>query len=796
VHRSRLRLLGGALIEATDGPLSGRATQRHRLALLALLASDPSRRTGSGGLSREKLAAYLWPEADAERARKLLADSIYRVNQALGDDAIVSIGDLLRLDPIVLPIDVAEFEDALERGEIEKALSVYDGPFLDGFFLPDAPEFDRWMDAERARYARSYAQALETLAERSTAAGHRTRALDCWRRVAEHDPYNSRTALRLMEALESAGDRAGAIRHARIHETLLREELGAEPDEDVMELMRRLQAGGLARSTGSPAAESAGVTAVLSPGASEPRTIGALEETVAPPPRRPARRALLIVAIALPALIIAALVIRGDSVTDSADSSTTLPAVSPSRASVAVLPFVNVSPDRENEYFSDGMTEELINTLATVEGLRVSSRTSAFAFKGRAIDVRDVGRQLGVAAVLEGSVRRAGNRMRLTAQLTSTRDGFVLWSGTYDRELSDVFEVQDAVAREIVVALEPSLGATPASRLTTAPRGTADLVAYDRYLEGRYAWSLRGESNLRRAIALFEAAIAKDSLFARGWAGLALSNAILPVYSGRIGADSVRAVALRAAERALALDSALADAHLALGQAYHGQLDWAKSERHYRMALAREPSNAAAHQWYADMLYARGRAIDALPLMRRAAELDPLSANILSDLAYVFSQLERFGEAIATARRAIALDSTLTFGRLVLARNLQSIGAHDNALRVLDSVARRDSGDIVLGELALAYGLAGHRARAESLLTTLRRGHAAGRVQAHALASAYAGLAMHDSAAAMLERSIAAKEGILAGTSIPCDPAWRSLQANARYRQLLRAAGLQRCARS
>jgi DNA-binding SARP family transcriptional activator len=187
LSNSRLRLLGGAFIEASDGPLSGRATQRHRLALLALLATDPTRRASAGGASREKLAAYLWPEADAERARKLLADSIYRVNQALADDAIVSTGDLVRLDPSVLAIDVADFEDALEQGQIETALSLYKGPFLDGFFLPDAPEFDRWMELERARYARAYAQALETLAERSTAAGHSTRAVDCWLLVAEHD---------------------------------------------------------------------------------------------------------------------------------------------------------------------------------------------------------------------------------------------------------------------------------------------------------------------------------------------------------------------------------------------------------------------------------------------------------------------------------------------------------------------------------------------------------------------------------------------------------------------------------
>jgi DNA-binding SARP family transcriptional activator/Tfp pilus assembly protein PilF len=231
-----LKLFGEVSLEGSDGRLTGRAVQRQRLALLVLLASDRG-----GGMGREKLAAFLWPESEAERARALLSNSVYVLRQTLGDEAIVGSGDGLRLDPGVVQTDTGEFEEALARGEPERAASLYRGPFLDGFFLPGAGEFERWSESERQRLARLYSRALESLAETSEEAGDLRSAVQWWQQLAAHDPYSSGTALRLMHALAAAGNPAGAIRHARLHETFLRQGLDVGPTAEVLALAERLR---------------------------------------------------------------------------------------------------------------------------------------------------------------------------------------------------------------------------------------------------------------------------------------------------------------------------------------------------------------------------------------------------------------------------------------------------------------------------------------------------------------------------------------------------------------------------
>jgi DNA-binding SARP family transcriptional activator len=235
----RVRLFGGARIEDADGVLSGPAVQRRRLALLALLATSRA-----GGLSRDKTAAYLWPEADAGTARRHLKDAVYGLRSVLGKAAILSTGDELRLNPALVETDVSVFRGALERGDAETAVELYRGPFLDGFFVAKAPEFERWLDDERERWAREYGMALESAAAARAAAADLTGAAEMWRRLAVHDPFSSRLALRLMQALATAGDRPAAIRHARRHDALCQSELGTPPDAEVARLAEQLAAGG------------------------------------------------------------------------------------------------------------------------------------------------------------------------------------------------------------------------------------------------------------------------------------------------------------------------------------------------------------------------------------------------------------------------------------------------------------------------------------------------------------------------------------------------------------------------
>jgi DNA-binding SARP family transcriptional activator len=219
-----LKLFGAVSLAAEDGPLAGPAAQRRRLALLALVAATPE-----SGISREKLIGFLWPDTDPDQARRFLADSVYALRRVLGQEAILAAGDNIQINPAILLCDVVEFRRALARSEWEVAVGLYEGRFLDGFSLPDATEFEQWADAERAQLARKYADALERLARDAEAQGQPARAASWWRQLQVAEPLNSRVALSLVTALDASGDRAAAIRHIQIHETLLREELGIAP---------------------------------------------------------------------------------------------------------------------------------------------------------------------------------------------------------------------------------------------------------------------------------------------------------------------------------------------------------------------------------------------------------------------------------------------------------------------------------------------------------------------------------------------------------------------------------------
>jgi serine/threonine-protein kinase len=322
----------------------------------------------------------------------------------------------------------------------------------------------------------------------------------------------------------------------------------------------------------------------------------------------------------------------------------------PSAHSVAVLPFVNLSGDTTYEYFSDGMTEELIDALVQVPGLQVPARTSAFVFKGKTGDIREIGRRLNVATVVEGSVRRSGTRLRVSAQLIKVADGYHLWSATYERELRDVFAVQDEISRAIVQALQLKLA--PAA----APARPENLAAYELYLKGRLVFNKGTEDGLNRAREFFSAAIAQDPGYARAYAGLAdtYERLLFLRYLGRADAYlKARAAALRA----VALDSQLAEAYTSRGQIrWRHEWDWSGAEQDFRRALALNPGYALGHAWYGHFLVLQGRSPEAIREARRAAELDPLSAHVLNTYANVLFLARQFGAALEQARKALQLE--------------------------------------------------------------------------------------------------------------------------------------------
>ena len=307
--------------------------------------------------------------------------------------------------------------------------------------------------------------------------------------------------------------------------------------------------------------------------------------------------------------------------------------------SIAVLPFVNMSDDPGNEYFSDGIAEELLNVLIKVEGLRVVSRTSSFAFKGKDISIPDIARKLNVDHVLEGSVRKAGNTVRVTAQLIDVRTDSHLWSGTYDRELEDIFAIQDEISGQIVQALKIALGASDQEAMAHARKPTENLEAYELYLKGRYFWQRRGEDNIRHAIDLFEQATAIDPQFARAWSSLAAAHMTMPVYSDASFAEQ-HPLAVSAAQKALMLDDTLAETYAVLGDLAHFNKKWAEAEAYFLHAITSEPRNSTAHLWYGEHLTSLGRIRDGLEETLIAYQLDPLHGATNNVLAQIYIMLD------------------------------------------------------------------------------------------------------------------------------------------------------------
>jgi TolB-like protein len=292
----------------------------------------------------------------------------------------------------------------------------------------------------------------------------------------------------------------------------------------------------------------------------------------------------------------------------------------PAEKSIAVLPFVNMSSDKENEYFVDGLTEEILNRLAQISALKVPGRTSSFAFKEKNTDLRQVGTALGVANVLEGSVRKAGERLRITAQLVRTADGYHLWSQAYDRKLDDVFAIQEEIARSIADALAVQLKLSDGG---SSERPTQDMAAYSDYLEARALITQRTSANLQRAATLLEGAVQRDPTFGRAWAALAQARALAMYYGAPI--DVALRGAEEAARKALSIDDSIGLAHSALADVLRDRRDWIASEREFRRALELSPSEGETHNQYAQMLLKVGHVAAALEHAKRACELDPLA---------------------------------------------------------------------------------------------------------------------------------------------------------------------------
>jgi serine/threonine protein kinase/tetratricopeptide (TPR) repeat protein len=386
--------------------------------------------------------------------------------------------------------------------------------------------------------------------------------------------------------------------------------------------------------------------------------------------------------------------------------------------SVAVLPFTSMSADPENEFFADGVTEEIINALANIEDLHVAARTSAFSFKGKHVDLRVIGERLNVATVLEGSVRRAGDRLRITAQLVNVADGYHLWSERYDRDMQDIFAVQDEIAHSIANRLKVSLEGVKERSLVRA--GTQNLEAYQLYLKGRALLYRRG-AGLPRALECFHLAVALDPDYALAWADVADAYVMLAFY-GVIRPDTICQKAKEAAMRAVALDTSLAEAHNALAAAYVlSDWDWTKGEDEFLRALEINPRSILARSRYALWsLTAEGRVDEGIVQAKQAAELDPLSGYAATILAFAYYIAGKATEAIQSARHAMELDPESVLAPLSLAFAFHSQGQYEEALAATQAgLTMSGRHPMFMAELAAAYADSGKPLEAKSVYAEL-----------------------------------------------------------------------------
>ncbi len=736
----RLKLFGAPSVERSGTPLVGRVVQRHRIALLALLALAPSRR-----MSRDKLIATLWPESSAEQGRNLLKVSSYVIRGELGTDALQSVGDDLQLAPGAVEVDVLEFDAAVTAGDCVRAVELQRAPFLDGFFLSDAPEFEEWAERERTRLSGALRRAVETLAESAEAAGDMTAAIEWWRTRAVQEPHDSRVALRLMRALEASGNRAGALKHASIHQRILKEEYGVESSTVAQEAERLRLAQTAERPVSYELAApdkreiaSAPENVILTERPTEAavtHTDGSSSSMALGVFRWFDRRRAAAIAVALLGLILLLTwELRGSGEKEE--------------RSIVVLPFVNLSADPEFEYFSDGVTEEIITRLSTIPGLKVISRTSAMRYKSGTTPLPQIARELGVVHVLEGSVRRSDGRVRITAQLIDARGDAHVWAENYDQALDDVVRVQDEIAREVARALELRLGDRTQQLL--ARRGTRDAEAHRLYQRARFLWNQRTREGHERAIEYFQLAIARDSSYADPYAGLA--DVYLTAFQLRLSdADEEESYSRVkwAAERALALDSASADAHTSFAVALWWQRNWPGAAREFRLAIELNPGHATARSWYSLLLRGMARPKEALAQARHAAELDPYSVVVSSNYGWQCYLSRDYDCAEEQWRRVLEISPFPAAYRGLAFVHTQR-GRHADALRLMQQAidAAPPRSDFV-ADRAYVLARGGRTPEARNVLATAKREPDEG----FSVARAHVALGEADSAFAWIRRS-------------------------------------------
>lgn len=776
----RLRTLGTLHVDDAEGrELRAVLAQPRRLALLLYLALAAPR----GPQRRDVLMALFWPAQDADHARNALNQAVHFLRRELGAAVVVSRGgeDLgLAWDDIWC--DAVAFERALDAGQLAEAMELYRGDLLEGFHVADAgPEFDQWLERERSRLAGRYAAAAEHLASERAKAGDQLGAALWWKRLAARDPYSSRLAARLMQALAAAGDPAAALQHGQAHATLLREDLGIAPDAEVESLLAQLQAPRAPPQWPAPAQRSATASRAE-----------ATRAMAADTPRAASWRRPWAVLVGL---AIMSVIAAGALMLAQVTSGSSAPAI----RSLAVLPFENLSGDSTYRPFADAMHDALITELARYPDLLVISRTSVMRYRqpeSRALP--EIARELKVDGIVEGSLFWASDGFRMNVQLINGATDQHLWTDSYRRDLKDVLSLQielaSAIARQVRAA------SRPAQRAERRAPGHADSVPAELFLmelfrRGRQAELSRSLAGIQTAKAAYRLAIERDSSFALGFAGLAAAYGLEAHYAYaplQSALDSARLMA----QRAVRLDSTLPEVRTALAVTLADARRFEDAEREFQRAIELGPSDAHARYWYGILLVVLGRGGEALHELEIAQRLDPFAPRgLLAMQRYatwlVTGQRPHFNLPVRDRRPILRLEPTEPWARAREAVELAQEGRCAEARTDLQ-VAQQGVQPGNLQMLAFegeVYWRCGDRGRTRQLLRQAKLRPDA-RDHGNRIAWLHAVLGERDSAFAWIERQGHWTMAMLA--QISGGWVFDSLRSDPRYPQVMRHLGIRR----
>ena len=657
-------VLGALDLQGSEGrhlgsPLSG----SKRLGLLAYLALAARR----GLPQRDTLLGLFWPDLDEKHARNSLNNMLHQIRRSLGPDALAVRGhNQVGLAEDVVWCDALAFQEALDAGSLPEALELYRGDLLEGFFVAGAsPEFDHWLDAERARLRRRATEAARALMEQVQRAGNAGEAVRWARKAYTLDPFDEGAARRLMVLLDGAGDRAGALRIYEEFAARLAREFDAEPSAETRAAMEGVRE----------------------------------------------RNAVADLAVHPPAVAAAREIVRhGGSRPEVENGSGELP-----MRSVAVLPFENLSGTADAEPFAAGLHDDLLTELSRISALSVIARTSVLRYQGTKKPIPEIARELGVGTIVEGGVQTAGGRLRLNVQVIDGESGSHRWAERYNRELNmdNLFDLQGELAEKIARAVRAKL--TPSERERTGQETTSNLEAYRLHAQGRALLDQRTEGGMRRSLGYFERAVELDPEYALAWVGLADALALLHDY-GHAPPDEVLPRADHAVHRALELDPVLPEAHASLGLLHSTRREGAAALRALRRAVQLRPGYAEAHNWLSWNLQVLGYPEEALESAKKAVELDPMFPEAVSNLSGSLLVNGDAEGALRAARRVRELSPDWTSGPLMEALALYQLGRYPEAISILRGLTTEWARSGPKAALALAYAASSELAHARELL--------------------------------------------------------------------------------